>query len=112
MLEYWKLVVWSQIWYWIWLFGQYVKPKCKENCLTWALKKWKTGDYYLVIRWARSSKSSFFPHPHFLLLPKQYHRNLIHFVPKVKTDEKRYFPKIWFDGRVKRGDPEEEIDEN
>ena len=111
MLQYWKLVVWSQIWYWIWLLGQYIKPEGKENCLTWALNHWD-DDHYLVLRWARSSKSKRFPHPHFLLLPKKHHHLLIHYVPKEKTEEKRYFPKIWFDGRIKRGDPEDEVVEN
>ena len=112
MFNYWRLVVWSQVWFWIWLFGQWIKPKCKENCLTWALKRWTSGDYYLVIRWCRSSRFRVFAWPHFLLLPKRYHRCLIHFVPKEKMSEDRYLPQLWFEGRVKRGDPEDEIDEN
>lgn len=112
MFEYWRLVVWSQIWFWIWFLGQKLKPRCKENCLTWALKKWSSGDYYLVIRWARTAKFKAFPWPHFLLLPKKHHRYLIHYVPKEKIPEKRYLPMLWFDGRIKRGDPEDQADEN
>lgn len=112
MFEYWRLVVWSQIWFWIWLFTQAIKPKCKENCLTWALKKWASDDYYLVIRWCRSSRFRHLRWPHFLLLPAKHHKYLIHFVPKEKVDEKTYLPSLWFDGKLKRGDPPEDVDEN
>jgi hypothetical protein len=92
---------------------QLARKKDQHNCLTWALDEWEKTDGYLVIRWCRSSRHKWLRWPHFLILDKDHHEKLRHFLPDdtAKIDTK-LFPDIWFDGAEKQGDDPETTEEN
>lgn len=104
-----RLLFWGNIWFLIWLFALPWK-KAQENCLTWALKKWTTEGGYLVIRWSRSNRISWFAWPHFFWLSEKHQDGLRHVVPRDNPNGPRYTPRPWFDPLEVEGDPEEIIE--
>jgi len=106
MWSYFKITLWAIIWLFVWLV---VFPfrKNRDNCLTWAMKKFDEEEGYLVIRWCRSSKYKWLRWPHFLWLSKEHHEILQHCIPKEETTNKKIFPQPWFNGYVKQGDEDE-----
>lgn len=112
MLNYVRLVIWSVGWLIAWPLTLPFRKPMQHNCLTWALRQIEKNDGYLVIRWCRSAKYRFLIWPHFLYLPIDKDQDLIHLVPKTNEHTLKTIPSPWFDGRIKNGDPIEEVDEN
>lgn len=106
---YLRLWIWCNLWMIIWLFALPFKKKGQENCLTYALQRLATEEGYLVIRWARSAKYPLLVWPHFLFLAAKDHHQVQHLVPEKDQKTKTKIPVIWFDGKVRIGDPEEEF---
>ncbi len=105
MWSYFKIMMWACIWWWIWLFT-FPWRKGRDNCLTWAQHKHVQEGGYLTIRWSRNNKG-WLHWPHFGWLAEKYHPLIEHYVPKEGEVEK-YVPDMWFDGKVKFGDREDE----
>ncbi len=100
-----KLVGWFLLWILIWLVSVPFKKKGQVNCFTWAIDKWDNDGGYLVIRWCRSSKLSWFKWPHFLWLPEDKHQELLHVVPANQTRlSTKYVPDPWFTPEVLKSD--------
>lgn len=76
----------------------------RGNCLIYALRKWWREGGYLVIR--RSHASRFIPHVLHLDADMCAHKRCMsHFVPcRQKMDWKKFVHKLWFTGKVKKGD--------
>jgi hypothetical protein len=86
------------------------KPRL-DNCLTWALRKWDKEGGYLVIRWCTSAKYPWMRWPHFMWLSSQYHEELRHFIPRDDVAKpERVIPALFFQGKVVRGEHEENVD--
>lgn len=100
-----KLVTWIVVWVLLW-FPFLLFRKGRDNCLTWALRKWEAEGGYLVIRWCRSSKSSWFVWPHFLWMSDEHEKNVVHLVPtkKEQREQCHRIPRPWFNGAVVKGD--------
>ena len=113
MWSFFKLMVWGIIWLITWpcvtLYRHIRKRPRVDNCFTWAIRQWQNNDGYLVIRWCRSSKTNV-KWPHFLWLDIDDHENLRHFLPLRENQEHKYFPDAFFEGRVRTGDPKENIE--
>ena len=109
-----KLVIWGLLWTLAWgattVVRRITKKPRLDNCLSWAMRRWDEESGYLVIRWCRSSKIKWFKWPHFLWLPEDKHKHLRQFVPRVEDQEMQFFPDIWFEGKVQRGDDEDIIE--
>ena len=97
-----KLGFWTVMWSVAWFF---VLPfrKGRDNCLTWAVRKWDEEDGYLVIRWCVSNKQQWIKWPHFMWMDKKHWKNVEHLIP-TKEEERHLLPKPWFDGRHAKAD--------
>jgi hypothetical protein len=108
MLSFIKLLVWGILWLPAWVVAktaqQLQKRQSRDNCLSWALRKWNTHGGYLVIRWCRSNRVAWIKWPHFLWLPPDFHADLRHYVPRDEAD-RHVLPSPLFVGRVQQGDP-------
>ena len=105
MLSFFRLLVWANIWFIIWLVFTPFR-KGRQNCLTYAIEKWDKEDGYLVLRWAKNSKSKLSQWPHFLWLDGKHHVHLEH-IDSDDNNEKRIIPKCWFEPNVIYGDPKD-----
>ena len=116
MLSFLKLVLWGLVWAPAWGFtvmARYFKKSPRlDNCLTWALRRWEEEGGYLCIRWCRSNRIEKINWPHFLWLPPDKHQELRHFVPLSEDQGPRFLPDAWFEGKVQKGDDEDEVMEN
>jgi len=113
MWYYVKLTCWSVLWLIIWPLSLPFRSKERNhNCLTWAIEQIERNDGYLVIRWCRSSKLPWLKWPHFMYLPIQDQDKVIHFVPEKDEHVKKWYPRPWFKGYIKIGDPKGGNDEN
>lgn len=79
-----------------------VTRKNRDNCLTWALRKWDHEGGYLVIRWARSNRSRWILWPHFLWLHPEKHHHLEHVISE--KEEEHLIPEVWFEPVHIKGD--------
>lgn len=102
-----KLIFWFVLWIPTYYITVWFKKKGQENCMTWAVSQWDKEGGYLVVRWCRSARHSWFRWPHFLWLPADKHQDLEHVIP-VNCDhlEKKHIPNPWFDPQHIRGDEE------
>lgn len=109
-----KLMVWGLVWTPAWVLTTIIRHIAKkprlDNCLSWALRRWDEEGGYLVIRWCRSSKIGWFRWPHFLWLPIDKHEELRHFIPRSEDQEMQFFPDAWFEGKIQRGDSEDNLE--
>ena len=85
------------------------KPR-RDNCLTWAVRRWDQEGGYIVLRWSRGNKYKWLRWVHFLWLPADKHQDLVHFIPKVDDQYFKALPEMYFDGKVRKGDNEDEIE--
>ncbi len=109
MWSYLKVLAWGFAWYPVWLITLPFKQN-RDNCLTYALKKWDKEGGYLVIRWSRSNRFRYVRWPHFLWLDYRWHTRLEHIIPEQEfKGQKHTLPKPWFTPRVVHGDPENGI---
>lgn len=111
MWSYAKLTLWAVTWLILWVVFKPVQ-KGRQNCLTYALKKWDKEGGYFVIRWCRSSKYNWLIWPHFLWLDEKYGRYLEHAVPIDDNHTKQPVPSPWFKEKVKQGDRKDKWIEN
>lgn len=104
MRAYYRLVLWSIFWALVWPFALLTRKK-RDNCLTWAMKRWEENpEGYLVIRWSRSAIFSWLRWPHFLFIEAEDER-MHHLMPKNANDvDKHVVPAVWFEGEVTEGD--------
>lgn len=107
MWSYLKVLIWGALWYPIWLLTLAFRGG-RDNCLTYALRKWDSEGGYLVIRWCRSNRVKWIKWPHFLWLSERWHRRLEHVIPDKEHTEKHTLPRPWFEPRVVHGDPKED----
>ena len=113
MWSYFKITVWANIWLTLWFVIFAFKRKGRDNCLSWAMKKYDKEGGYLVIRFSRSNRVRWLKWPHFLWLDSKYEKNLKHYVPIEDEHAEKTIPHPWFNGRVKQGDTDEnKTDEN
>lgn len=104
MWSYAKLTFWACFWFALWIIVAPIRHG-RDNCLTYALRKWDEEGGYLVIRWCRSNKVRWIQWPHFLHLSyKHGERFLEHAVPKEKEHDEQLLPHPWFEPKVKVGD--------
>lgn len=103
-------VIWFPTWFWIEVVRKIKKRPRMDNCLSWALRKWEAEGGYLVIRWCRSNRVQWIRWPHFLWLDINDHQNLRHFIPKEDDQSTRWIPEAWFDGKIQKGDPEDQLE--
>ena len=104
MWSYAKLTIWGIMWLILWVSTTIIR-KNKENCLTWAIRKWDTEGGYLVIRWCRHNKLRWIRWPHFLWLAEEHEQYLEHVIPpKDSYDEYHTIPSPWFTPRHVKGD--------
>lgn len=108
MYSYFKLTLWAILWFFLWIMMAPFRNG-RENCLTYAVKRWDTEGGYLAIRWCRSNKSKWIIWPHFAWLPEKYQRFLEHAVPENKEHDSQLIPDPWFKPKIKKGDRKEEI---
>lgn len=108
MWSYFKLTSWACFWFVLWLvFAPFRYGR--DNCLTYALKKWQTSGGYLCIRWCRSNKVRWIQWPHFLWLDEKHgERFLQHAVPIKKEHDEQFVPHPWFEPKIKVGDKRRE----
>ena len=111
MWSYFKLTMWAIIWLVLWFIFLPVR-KGRQNCLTYALEKWDTEGGYLVIRWCRSNKVTWFKWPHFMWLDGKYQRYVEHAVPYKDEYVEKFMPEPWFEPKIRKGDPPDRIIEN
>lgn len=110
MFSYIKITTWAVMWLILFMIFMIFRQG-RDNCLTWALRKFDSDDGYLVIRWCRSSTITWFRWPHFLWLDKNHHAQLTHYVPQ-ESKQGKFFPQPWFRGKIKQGDDPNDNDEN
>lgn len=111
MWSYARITVWAIVWLIIWFFIVPFRRK-RDNCLTWAMRKYDEEGGYLVIRWARTSRWKWLRWPHFLWLPPDKHKELQHCIPKEDAHTEKSVPTPWFDSEIKQGDEEDDKPEN
>lgn len=111
MWSYFKITIWAVLWLLIWIFIAPFRKK-RDNCLTWAMKKYDNEGGYLVIRWCRTNRVRWIKWPHFLWMDAKHHDKLEHCIPTKNEHSEKTFPNPWFDSYIKKGDKEEDADEN
>lgn len=111
MWSYFKITVWAVLWLIIWIFIAPFRKK-RDNCLTWAMRKYDEEGGYLVIRWCRTNRFRWIKWPHFLWLPASEHKKLEHCIPKENEHTEKTIPCPWFESYIKKGDADEEGKEN
>jgi len=73
------------------------------RCVIYAVKRYLKDGGYIAMRRTRILK---IPFPHFLWLPKSCGKcdKMESFVPDDSHKPNKWFPPLWFKGRVKKGD--------
>lgn len=111
MFSYLKLTTWAVVWLFLWIFFLPIR-KGRENCLTYALRRWDQDGGYLVIRWCRSNKVTWLKWPHFMWIDEKHGARFVeHAVPIKDEDTLKYVPRPWFNPKIKKGDGKE-VEEN
>lgn len=108
MRSYLKLLAWGILWGLAWIVSCPWRQG-RDNCLTWAVKKWQHEGGYLVIRWCRHNTVKWVSWPHFLWLDEKHHHHLEHRLP-IEPDSGHFLPAAWFDGQNVVGDPEDVVE--
>lgn len=113
MRAYYRLVLWSIFWAFIWPIAMLFQTKGRENCVTWAMRQWERNpDGYVIIRWSRSNKYPWLRWPHFLFMEAEG-EPFVHLLPKDANEiDKHFIPAVWFDGEVTEGDSPKQGYEN
>jgi len=95
--------MWGCLWFVTWAATRIFFLK-GDNCLTWAMRQFDEKGGYLAIRWCRSSRFNWLVWPHFLWLPPEHSKYLVHFIPTRDESDTKIIPHPWFNGFIKHGD--------